>query len=26
LPEIPQEPHDISLPGVVTESGWRKLP
>jgi len=26
LLEIPQEPHDIPLPGVVTESGWRKLP
>ena len=25
LPEIPQEPHDIPLPGVVTENGWRKL-
>lgn len=25
LPEIPQEPHDIPLPGVVTESGWRKF-
>ena len=25
LPDIPQEPHDIPLPAVVTESGWRKL-
>lgn len=25
LPEIPQEPHDIPLPGVVTEDGWRKF-
>ena len=25
LPEIPIEPHDISLPAVVTENGWRKL-
>ncbi|NCW28011.1 MAG: 5-formyltetrahydrofolate cyclo-ligase, partial [Verrucomicrobia bacterium] len=25
LAEIPQEPHDIPLPGVVTENGWRKL-
>lgn len=25
LPEIPQEPHDIPLPGVVTECGWRKF-
>ncbi|NDE84604.1 MAG: 5-formyltetrahydrofolate cyclo-ligase [Verrucomicrobia bacterium] len=25
LAEIPQEPHDIPLPGVVTESGWRKF-
>jgi len=26
LPDIPQEPHDIPLPSVVTEIGWRKLP
>ena len=25
LPEIPQEPHDIRLPGVVTEGGWRNF-
>jgi 5-formyltetrahydrofolate cyclo-ligase len=23
--ELPQEPHDISLPAVVTEKGWRKF-
>jgi 5-formyltetrahydrofolate cyclo-ligase len=23
--ELPQEPHDILLPAVVTEKGWRKF-
>jgi 5-formyltetrahydrofolate cyclo-ligase len=23
--QIPVEPHDIPLPHVVTENGWRKL-
>jgi 5-formyltetrahydrofolate cyclo-ligase len=23
--DLPQEPHDIPLPSVVTEKGWRKF-